>query len=110
MPKRKKGERRIGECTYCGAVGPIGRDHVLPEILFPPPLPERLVTMPACDRCNNSFKLDDEYFRLAITLGMDGERLPRGLQHSVDAIKKLGDPEKAGLRTRCCRRDGASTS
>lgn len=94
MAKRKKGEQRTGECAYCGAVGPVTRDHVPPENLFPEPLPKNLITVPACNTCNGSFKLDDEYFRLAVTAGIDGEAYPRELAHSIAAIKKLADPKK----------------
>jgi len=53
-----------------------------------------MITVPACDACNSSFKLDDEYFRLAITSGIDGDAFPRELEHSIEAIKKLADPKK----------------
>lgn len=94
MPKRKKGEQKTGECAYCGVIGPVTRDHVPPENLFPEPLPTNLIKVPACNSCNNGFKLDDEYFRLAIMTGIDGERFPRELEHSVQAIKKLARPQK----------------
>jgi hypothetical protein len=90
----KRGERTDGQCVYCGVVGPITRDHVPPENLFPEPRPTNLITVPACEACNNGFKLDDEYFRLAIMTGIDGDALPRELDHSIKAIKKLADPRK----------------
>lgn len=31
--------------------------------MFPRPRPKQLITVPACRQCNNSSKLDDEYFR-----------------------------------------------
>lgn len=100
MTKRKKGEQKTGECAYCGAIGPVTRDHVPPENLFPEPLPLKMITVPACDACNGSFKLDDEYFRLAITAGIDGDAFPRELEHSIKAIKKLADPKKLGFAKR----------
>jgi len=33
------------------------------EGVFPDPRPTNLITVPACQRCNESSKLDDEYFR-----------------------------------------------
>ena len=54
-------------CIYCSATNLIPtRDHVPPKCLFPKPRPLNLVTVPACPTCNQSFKLDDEYFRLMI--------------------------------------------
>lgn len=91
---RKPRGQKQGECAYCGAIGSVTRDHVPPQNLFPEPLPTDLITVPACDACNSAFKLDDEYFRLAITSGIDGEAFPRELEHSVKAIKKLADPKK----------------
>lgn len=54
-------------CIYCSATNLIPtRDHVPPKCLFPKPRPLNLVTVPACPTCNQSFKLDDEYFRLMV--------------------------------------------
>lgn len=51
-------------CVYCGMIGDLTADHVPPKCLFPDPKPTDLVTVPACASCNNSFSLDDEYFRI----------------------------------------------
>ncbi len=95
---RRRGPR-TGECAYCGAVGVVTRDHVPPLNLFPEPRPSNLnlITVPACQACNASFKLDDEYFRLAVTAGIDGDTHPRELAWSIRAIEKLATPEKLGL-------------
>ena len=81
-------------CAYCGAPESGTRDHVPPENLFPSPQPSNLITVPACRSCHGAFSLDDEYFRLAITLGMDPNHLPAEFAHSLSAIKKLGAPTK----------------
>jgi hypothetical protein len=53
-------------CIYCSGRGFVPtKDHVPPKCLFPKPRP-RLITVPACPTCNQSFKLDDEYFRLML--------------------------------------------
>ncbi len=70
------------------------RDHIPPQNLFPRPRPSDLITVPCCAKCNKSFELDDEYFRLAITTGIDGIRFPRALELSVQAINKLQQPGK----------------
>jgi hypothetical protein len=64
-------------------------DHVPPKNLFPKPR-LGLITVPSCEQCNGSFKLDDEYFRLAITTGVD----PKDFPIAVEAIHKLGTQEK----------------
>lgn len=95
---RRRGPR-TGECAYCGAFGVVTRDHVPPLNLFPEPRPANLnlITVPACKACNDGFKLDDEYFRLAVTAGIDGDAHPRELAWSIRAIEKLATPEKLGL-------------
>ena len=59
---------RQGECVYCGTLGYITNDHVPPKCLFPPDARLNLVTVPACEKCNSGFRLDDEYFRVIISL------------------------------------------
>lgn len=91
---------RIGECVYCGQRGPLTNDHVPPKSLFAKPRPCNLVTVPSCRRCNKSFELDDEYFRLVITTGIDPVWFPKEFDLSLHAIRKLSDPRKIGLRKR----------
>ena len=66
------------DCVFCGQAATT-RDHIPPKGVFLDPLPTDLVTAPACAACNNSTKLDDEYFRALIaTQGywtVDGARL-----------------------------------
>lgn len=85
-------------CAYCGAP-PTTRDHIPPECFFALPLPPRLITVPACKECNEDFRLDDEYFRLAILIGDYEKDFPKMFRHSINAIRKLADPKKAGFRT-----------
>ena len=72
---KKKSKIREGACIYCGVVGTLTKDHVPPRNLFPKPH-LGLITVPSCAGCNGSFKLDDEYFRLAITTGVDPKEFP----------------------------------
>lgn len=85
----KGGKSKEGTCIYCGIVGALTNDHVPPRNLFSKPR-LGLITVPSCGRCNGSFKLDDEYFRLAITTGVD----PKDFPVAVEAIRKLGTPQK----------------
>jgi hypothetical protein len=54
-------------CAYCGAPATT-RDHIPPFKLFPTPRPSDLITVPACDLCNNTASVDDEYFVWAVTM------------------------------------------
>ncbi|HTS10407.1 MAG TPA: hypothetical protein VMP68_32885 [Candidatus Eisenbacteria bacterium] len=92
-----KGRQRIVECVYCGEARAPSRDHIPPAGLFSKPRPADLITVPSCSECNAGASLDDEYFRLAITAGMDPTKLPGEFDVSIEAIRKLGRREKLGL-------------
>lgn len=51
-------------CVYCGSRANITSDHIPPKCLFRERKGLQLITVPACDKCNNSYKKDDEYFRI----------------------------------------------
>jgi len=67
MPKKRR-ERREN-CYLCGRSDNLTRDHIPPACLFPEPRPSDLITVPACHRCHDSYKLDDEYFRIFAAAG-----------------------------------------
>ena len=48
-------------CSYCGQ-SPNTRDHVPSKVLLEEPFPENLPVVPCCDKCNQSFSLDEAYF------------------------------------------------
>jgi hypothetical protein len=50
-------------CAYCGQNTATTKDHVFPLCLFTQPLPANMITVPACDQCNNSKSGDDHYVR-----------------------------------------------
>jgi hypothetical protein len=62
---------RKNECIYCGSREKITSDHIPPKCLFPDPKPTNLITVPSCEKCNNSYKKDDEYFRICILAQLD---------------------------------------
>lgn len=66
---------RAGTCVYCGAYGIVTSDHVPPKCLFPPETRVNLITVHACQTCHESYKLDDEYFRVILSFRDD---LPDG--------------------------------
>jgi hypothetical protein len=61
-------------CTYCSNPATTS-DHVPPKKLFTPPRPSNLITVPACEQCNNDASDDDEVFRneLSLMAGSFGE-------------------------------------
>jgi hypothetical protein len=81
-----------GTCVYCGHLRDLTRDHVPPRCLFSKPRPNDLVTVPCCHDCNRELSKHDEYFRIAVTTGIDRERFPRENADSVRAIQNLVRP------------------
>lgn len=71
--------RRSDICVICGKKPVTGRDHLPPRCIFPIPRPIDLITVPACDTCNNNSSGLDEEFKVAIGIqaghGEEGERL-----------------------------------
>ncbi|SRR5258706_5021968 len=59
----KRGKRKIRECVYCGEVKAVAKEHVVPKCLFIKPYPPNLISVPACDDCNNAKSLDDDFLR-----------------------------------------------
>ena len=53
-------QRLAGMCVYCGAQ-PDTRDHVSSKVLLDKPYPPQLPVVGACERCNASFSLDEQY-------------------------------------------------
>lgn len=58
-------------CSYCGDF-PDTRDHVPSKILLEEPYPENLPVVPCCNKCNQGFSLDEEYFACAIECIIQG--------------------------------------
>jgi hypothetical protein len=61
-PKHLFADERLGcGCAYCGGA-PNTRDHVPSKVLLDDPLPNNLPVVHACNKCNNAFSADEEYF------------------------------------------------
>jgi hypothetical protein len=72
----KQGRRRNRQCAYCGEAKPSSRDHVIPRCLFPHPLPEDMVTVPACDDCNGRKSRHDDFLRDLLVTDFAGSQSP----------------------------------
>lgn len=71
-----KGKRKTGQCAYCGEIKHLTRDHVIPLSLFTQPLPANLITVPACDNCNNAKSLNDDFLRDFLVCDVLGNQHP----------------------------------
>ena len=96
-------------CVICGKRPMTGRDHLPPQCVFPRPRPSDLITVPACDGCNNRRSGLDEEFKVAIGIqaghGPAGARLfrsqtSRTLLHNRRLMGQLiADMREVELRT-----------
>lgn len=71
-----RSRRRYKSCAYCGEVRPATRDHVIPKCLFERPLPQNMLTVPACDECNGRKSLHDDFLRDLLTSDVAGSESP----------------------------------
>ncbi|HRH95986.1 MAG TPA: hypothetical protein PLB55_08640 [Prosthecobacter sp.] len=69
MSAQEKQSKKL-QCYLCGAFDPKTRDHIPPRGFFPEPRPTNLITLPCCERCNNSCSKDDEAMRVWLSSGM----------------------------------------
>jgi len=74
-------------CSYCGGDTPVTRDHVPSRILLDDPFPENLPIVGCCQKCNNDFSKDEEYFACAIECIIHSSSNPELL--SREKIKKV---------------------
>lgn len=49
-------------CAFCGVPAATTRGHVPGRLFFPKPRPPDLITVPACEKCNNGMSKDEEFF------------------------------------------------
>lgn len=68
-------ERQWAQCVYCW--GPTQtRDHAPSKVLLDEPYPENLPVVPACEACNHSFSLDEEYLACLVDCALPGVASP----------------------------------
>lgn len=68
-------------CAYCGRTAQT-RDHVVPKQLWPSGSRPRLIlTVPACAKCNQGFKKDEDYFNAVLQ-----SRVPDGSHPAATAV------------------------
>jgi hypothetical protein len=70
-------EKSIPLCVYCGLCDGTTDDHVIQRGIFPPPLPNNMITVPVCDPCNGEKSGDDEFMRDMLLVDWENEPHPR---------------------------------
>ena len=88
MKRRQQNKRG---CYLCGAPATT-RDHIPPLGMFPHPRPHNLVTVPACDECNRSNSLHDEYFRVVVATGSRDSPQSLALLHQRILLRMRKSP------------------
>jgi len=95
--------RKSESCAICGKNPSTGKDHVPPQSIFPRPRPNDLITIPACDQCNNKSSGLDEIFKAYIGIiaghGQEGARLfcdqtSKTLQHNRKLRRQIASTMK----------------
>jgi hypothetical protein len=79
-------ERLTRGCAYCGAK-PDTRDHVPSRVLLDEPYPLNLPTVDACEDCNASFSLDEQYVACLIDVVVSGSAQPAEVRR--EKVKRL---------------------
>ncbi len=59
-------------CVFCAESPAVTKDHVPPKGIFERPLPNDLITVPACKECNAGSSADDEEFRAMLGVRVGG--------------------------------------
>ncbi len=73
---KKRAKRKRCECVYCGKIKEVSREHVIPKCLFKHPYPPNLITVQACDDCNNAKSLNDDFLRDFLVCDIFGNESP----------------------------------
>ena len=99
-------ERLHGMCVFCGGPEETA-DHVPSRVLLDEPYPENLPCVPACNRCNSGFSLDEEYLACLLGCVQAGSTDPKAMRRAKIARTLERKPDLA-LRILSCRSDAPS--
>ncbi len=83
-------------CYICGSAPGTTKDHIFAKSLFVPPLPQDMLTAPACSACQQAIQPDEEVFRNFVAAGSYGDATAWALWEGKVAGSFENSP---GLRT-----------
>jgi hypothetical protein len=95
-------------CAYCRKIKKSTGDHVPPKLLLEQPFPPNLLTVPACEDCNKSFKADDEYTRTVIGLDVRASQNSAAQYNLPAIIRSLQRPNAKGFAEYIARQTSAT--
>ncbi len=100
-PRQLCVDRRLtGMCAYCGGQ-PDTRDHVPSRVFLSDPAPTNLPVVEACEECNHSFSLDEEYVACMVECALHGSTAPEAHQHAKVKRILAEKPAFAALLDEC---------
>jgi len=62
-------------CAYCGIAPAVELEHVIARCIIPPPRKD-MITVPACGKCNDDKKHDDEQLRDMLIMDIENDGHP----------------------------------
>jgi hypothetical protein len=84
-------------CVYCGTDQNLTVDHVPPKLLLMQPYPTNLITVPACQPCNQSFQKDDEYTRTMLSIDVRASKNAAAQSNLPKVLRSLQKPNARGF-------------
>ena len=87
--------KELQHCIYCGKTATT-KEHVPPKCFLDKPYPQNLLPLPACQKCNNDFSEDEQYFLylsdyISSIENADGEFTREKAKSSFEYSDKLED-------------------
>ena len=89
-------QRFKGMCVYCGGT-PNTRDHVPSKVFLDEPLPPDLPVVDACEDCNNSFSIHEQYVACLLECVINGSAKPDKVER-YKVKKILTENPSLGIR------------
>jgi hypothetical protein len=93
--KAKRKPRPDEVCVFCSVRAADTMDHVPPAMLFTRPRPTDLLTVPACERCNNELS-NDEDLVINYLLGRREAETPAAIRLREELFAKERTPRRVG--------------
>ncbi len=85
-------------CVLCAVAPGTTVEHIPAKLFFDRPLPDNLITVPACAACNHGSQQDDEYLRAWMML-LRGHTPSQGIDNvRTRTVRQLNRPDRPGLR------------
>lgn len=99
-------KKKMGMCAYCGTMGEITRDHVIPKNLFAGNVPGDIPKVGVCPACNNAAKSDDDrYLQHMLVMDRASSKQPIPQQLFADKFARAvrGNMSQAANDVLCSR-------